>query len=530
MADRLYPLLMKPGIKRDGTPFQGEYCTDGQWMRFQRGRPKKMGGYVAIEGKAYNPAVINLMTFSSQGNTFWAVNQKGVNESGYVFIYQGSEMFIQSLSFGNAKGGYWLMEGPVSYNGTPHFLMNYVRDWSNILSDAACQLYLVPLIKNYAMTGDEQIKLDIKDANAQRINLNGGMRLVPPFLFVWGMNGAVAWSSSSDIKDFTIKETTNTPGSLSISNDKVIQGYPLRAGAQSPAILFWTLNSLVRLLNVSPDSYDFKADVISKNVSILSRLSVVEYDGLFFWPGTDRFFVYNGTVQEVPNTLNLNYFFDNVDMSQRQQVVGVRNQKYGEIWWFYSDKRDSKPYNTRAVIYNKRENTWYDTKINRDAAWYDDATGVMFAAGKAKDTDTVWQVWQHEQGTVGQDYQQKVFPIPASLQTPVISWGAVGPEKEEVGLDRQIQFKRLEPDFILNKGVPDGNAPSLKVDLISRLYAQSVPTTTSIGTIEGVLDATPATEKLTQAVTGRQMSFVFSSEDDFEMGQPLVKFGVGGVQ
>ena len=154
----------------------------------------------------------------------------------------------------------------------------------------------------------------------------------------------------------------------------------------------------------------------------------------------------------------------------------------------------------------------------------------MFAAGKAKDTDTVWQVWQHEQGTAGQDYQQKVFPIPASLQTPVISWAAVGPEKEEMGLDRQIQFKRLEPDFILNKGVPDGNAPSLKVDLISRLYAQSVPTTTSIGTIEGVLDATPATEKLTQAVTGRQMSFVFSSEDDFEMGQPLVKFGVGGVQ
>ena len=529
MADRLYPLLMKPGIKRDGTPFQGEYCTDGQWMRFQRGRPKKMGGYVALPYITYSTThntILNLMIFSSLGQTYYAVYHGELTKgSGYVDIYANGEVFMQMG--GSPK--FALFEGPVSYNGTPHFLTQRVQDFNDINSNVESDLYIFPLNKGGNIPFNA-VSLNITDANDQRINLNGGMRLVPPFLFVWGMNGAVAWSSSSNIKDFTIKENTNTPGSLSISNDKVIQGYPLRAGAQSPAILFWTLSSLVRLLNVSPDSYDFKTDVISKNVSILSRLSVVEYDGLFLWPGTDRFFVYNGTVQEVPNTLNLNYFFDNVDMTRRQQVVGVRNQKYGEIWWFYCDKRDSKPYNTRAVIYNKRENTWYDTKINRDAAWYDDATGVMFAAGKAKDTDTVWQVWQHEQGTAGQDYQQKVFPIPASLQTPVISWAAVGPEKEEMGLDRQIQFKRLEPDFILNKGVPDGNAPSLKVDLISRLYAQSVPTTTSIGTIEGVLDATPATEKLTQAVTGRQMSFVFSSEDDFEMGQPLVKFGVGGVQ
>ena len=526
---RLYPLLMKSGIMRDGTSFQGEYCTHGQWMRFQRGKPRKIGGYAAIQGKAYDPAVINLMTFSSQGDAFWAVNQKGVNESGYVFIYQGSEMFIKSLTFGNAKGGYWLMEAPVSSKGAPHFLMNYVRDWSDILSGAACQLYLVPLIKNYVMTGDEQIKLEIKDANGQRLTLNGGMRLVPPYLFVWGINGAVAWSSPSDMSLFSPKgmdEQLTGAGSLTISNDKVIQGYPVRAGAQSPAVLFWTLNSVVRVLNVGVDGVTFKADPISKNVSILSRLSVVEYDGLFFWPGTDRFFIYNGTVQEVPNTLNLNWFFDHVDMTRRQQVVGVRNQKYGEIWWFYPDKRDEKPYNTRALIYNKRENTWYDTKINRDAAWYDDASGILFAAGKAKDTDTVWQVWRHEQGTVGQDYQRNVFPIPASLQTPVISWASVGPQKEDIGLDRLITLERLEPDFILSKGIPDEEEPpAVKIQVRTREYAQSAETSIDIPDL-----VTPRTEKLTTEISGRQMSLVFSSEDDFEMGNPLLQFDVGAAQ
>ena len=48
MEKNLYPLLFKPGIKRDGTLFQSEYCTDGQWVRFQRGTAKKIGGMRSI--------------------------------------------------------------------------------------------------------------------------------------------------------------------------------------------------------------------------------------------------------------------------------------------------------------------------------------------------------------------------------------------------------------------------------------------------------------------------------------------------
>jgi hypothetical protein len=521
---RLYPLLMKPGIQRDGTSFQSDYCIDGQWMRFQRGRPRKIGGYIAIEGQYYSPPAINLMTFSSEGNAFWAVNQKGNNNSsGYVFIYQGNELFQISLSFNNAKEGYWLMDGPVSYGGQSCLLLNFVYDRENMHANTPCQLYLVPLINNYRMTDQNKIILPTNDS----LTLNGGMRLVPPFLFVWGMKGAVAWSDVRDIKNFDIQNEngTSTPGLIRISNDKVIQGHPIRGGAQSPAILFWTMNSLVRLLNVSPDSYDFKVDVISKNVSILSRLSVVEYDGLFFWPGTDRFFVYNGTVQEVPNTLNLNWFFDNVDMSKRQQVVGVRNQKYGEIWWFYPDKRDKKSYNTRALIYNKQENTWYDTKINRDAAWYDDASGVMFAAGQNLAENGEWQVWQHEQGTVEQDYKRNVSPIPASLQTPVISWASVGPQKEDIGLDRQLILTRLEPDFKMEKGFPEKSAlPSVTASIQIKQYAQDNAVSQPLGII------TPATNILSANIAGRQMSPVFSSNDHFEMGNVLLQFDIGPEQ
>ena len=36
------------GIKRDGTKFEGDFYTDGQWVRFQRGLPRKIGGYRSI--------------------------------------------------------------------------------------------------------------------------------------------------------------------------------------------------------------------------------------------------------------------------------------------------------------------------------------------------------------------------------------------------------------------------------------------------------------------------------------------------
>ena len=44
----IYSLAIPAGIKRDGTIFQNDQYTDGVWCRFQRGDPKKMGGYKTL--------------------------------------------------------------------------------------------------------------------------------------------------------------------------------------------------------------------------------------------------------------------------------------------------------------------------------------------------------------------------------------------------------------------------------------------------------------------------------------------------
>lgn len=48
MAANVISLAIKPGIQRDGTLFDAPIHVDGLWVRFQRGRARKIGGYNAI--------------------------------------------------------------------------------------------------------------------------------------------------------------------------------------------------------------------------------------------------------------------------------------------------------------------------------------------------------------------------------------------------------------------------------------------------------------------------------------------------
>ena len=50
-----YQFSTKPGIQRDGTNLDANFFNDGQHVRFQRGRPRKIGGYRAIVSTLTGP-------------------------------------------------------------------------------------------------------------------------------------------------------------------------------------------------------------------------------------------------------------------------------------------------------------------------------------------------------------------------------------------------------------------------------------------------------------------------------------------
>jgi len=527
MASNLFPLVYSAGIQRDGTKFQSEYCLDGQWVRFQRGKVRKIGGIKGASTVANMQRVTDLSIFpwraGGESLTFICGElgiRAQINSPDWTFI---SDNIL--FNYVAQPEDMWESETVVDTGGLASYRVFMLTQNALNINDNTGQSVFYR--KNIA-TADVGVAEVTLNAGVKPL-INGGLVFAAPYLFLYGSNGLVQYSQTANPFVFTAGSGS---GSLVISADKVIYGSPIRGGDNSPTILFWTLSSVVRVTNTEKNGADFfRSDVLSNSSSILSSKCVVEYDGLYFWPGTERFFVYNGIIQEVDNRINLNYFYNNIDMDRRQQVFGVKNTKYGEIWWFYPVKGVPGA-NSRAIVYNKRENTWYDTDISRTAGVFSADFGFMgsygrFLADEQNAAET--NLWKHEVGDKQDAIRagnRVIAPIVSSFTTPVISWAAFPPKvgkgaKPSQLINRWIDLQRIEPDFV---NLENPGPINCFVSVNTQEYAQSKIDTSPP---QGFSSITP---KLDMRVQGRNMSLTFASEDGFEVGEIILLLGVGDAR
>lgn len=194
------------------------------------------------------------------------------------------------------------------------------------------------------------------------VAVSGGVVSLHPYLFVYGNNGSIRNCAAGNFHDWVSSDANEA----NMATGKIVKGLPVRGGSNSPSGLFWSLDSVIRVsyapttINVGSTSVTqfWRYDVISSQSSMLSSQSVIEYDGIYYWCGVDRFLLYNGVVKEIPNSMNQNWFFDNLNYNQRQKVYATKVPRFGEIWWFYP--RGNSTECNDAVVYNVRENVWYD--------------------------------------------------------------------------------------------------------------------------------------------------------------------------
>jgi len=230
------------------------------------------------------------------------------------------------------------------------------------------------------------------------VSVSGGVVTLHPYVFVYGNNGLIKNCAAGNAQDWVSADANE----VNVATGKIVQGLPVRGGSNAPSGLFWSLDSLIRVSYIggtgTPIQY-WRYDIISSQSSILSSQSAIEYDGVYYWCGVDRFLLYNGTVKEIPNTFNQNYFFDNLNYNQRQKVWVTKIPRYGEIWWFYP--RGSATECTDAIIYNVRENIWYDAGealgARRSAGYFSQVFSHPVAAGW--DTSTATAVFTQSMST-----------------------------------------------------------------------------------------------------------------------------------
>jgi len=500
----IYSLAIPAGIKRDGTQFQNDRYTDGVWCRFQRGEPKKIGGFSTL-----------FTSFSGIYRGMINIPYNGVN---YVFAGNANtlDVFTTGTTYGNGSGPYASIPLPgsvfanvtsntttqvvvpgdatitfgvgtefiITQTGTPvvytitgstyaagppaHTTINFTpaapsgtitKIWLNDVifepdarndwqfdaqfSPAGGQLSLFAhpgknlqnidsgvtsqiMVGNVAPDPNNQYFLTgLCDSQGQNptykpISVDGGVCVLYPFIFAYGSHGFLANNNvSQTYADQNFYDWNGTfANQTNVSSSKIVKGMPMRGGTNSPSGLFWATDSLIRVsFNSQATQFYWTYDIISSQISIMSSNSVVEMDGIFYWMGVDRFYQYGGTVKVLPNDMNVNYLFNNLNYQQRQKVWATKIPRYNEIWFFYP--RGTNTECTDAIIYNVKDNLWYDAG---------QAIGTRRSCGYTTELfpTPIWAGWEYETSVSN--------PIP-TIDTPM---GAPAPGLNQVYLPGDV--------------------------------------------------------------------------------------------
>jgi len=99
MTKKVFAIDTQPGVQRDGTIFDMNFYTDGRWVRFQRGRPRKIGGYRAITEDAHgysrglyvNSVDGNNQVFNGYNNGLEVIN---IDNNGIVLVLTSSPLLV----------------------------------------------------------------------------------------------------------------------------------------------------------------------------------------------------------------------------------------------------------------------------------------------------------------------------------------------------------------------------------------------------------------------------------------------------
>ena len=582
MTAKVIALRVPPGIQRDGTQFDSLMFVDGKWLRFQRGRPRKIGGYKGIflnsdgisrgmamtavngfnyvvsgynnnleqwitdtdDGIGSGPYAYALSDFTADPNNLWqfdvAYDATGSNTNNLVAHPGQNLQYITNTVntpvlrgvFPGTVGSLTMSKvGVFTAAGTTNSTTTFTLAAVNVRVGAGqsisgtgipagttvVSVTSLAVVMSAAATATGSITATFDN----NIAVSGGCVVLHPYLFVYGNNGLIQNSSAGDWANWVSPDANAN----NVATGKILKGLPIRGGSTSPSGLFWAADALIRV-SFAPSTagsvaYYWTYDLVSSQTSVMSSSGIIEYDGIFYWAGVDRFLSYNGVVQEIPNTVNQNYFFDNLNLTQRQKVWATKIPRYGEIWWFYP-KGDATEC-TDAIIYNVREQSWYDAGeaigARRSAGVFSEIFPKPIWAGNEANSMGKYTMWQHESG-VDRVYLTSVSAIQSFFETSNLGTlgGLVG-SSDQPGDNLWTRIERVEPDFI--------QTGDMTVTVTGKGYADDVDIESDPFTF------TPTSLKVDMREQRREMRLRFESNTyngDYQAGKILLSLTTGDVR
>ena len=306
----------------------------------------------------------------------------------------------------------------------------------------------------------------------------------------------ISWCDQENILQWE-PLATNTAGSLRVSSGSQIVG-GLRARQET---LIWTDTSLYSLQFVGPP-LTFGINLINEGVGLVAPNAAINSPAGVFWMDRKGFYVYSGSVQNVPCSVH-SYVFNDINEQQNYQFFAFLNRQFNEVGWFYNSSDSDLP--DRYVTFNYADSVWAIGQLAR-TAWIDEGIeNNPRAAGEDSDS---YYIYNHEFGNDNDG---------SPMTNVYIESGDF-----DIGEGEQFQFiKRMIPDV---KFTGDGGSDQqINTVLKTRNYPGDSLVTDSTTSF------TSTTTKIEMRARARQAVLRFESDDDASV-QLGLGFRVGGTR
>ena len=237
---------------------------------------------------------------------------------------------------------------------------------------------------------------------------------------------------------------TTTAGELRLSTGSVIVG----AIQTKQQIIVFT-DASVHAMQYIGDPFTFGLQEVSSATSIISPNAMVAVGDFVFWMGKSEFYVYNGTVTQIPCDVK-EYVFSNLHIDQQLKVYAGHCSAFSEVWWFYPSANSAE--NDSYVIYNYEQRVWYYGTMPRTA--YADRSILSFPLAVSPDGYIYYQESGLNDGSVA----------PAVALTPYIESSVI-----DMGDGDQFMFAtRIIPDLTFRNST--NAAPTATMTLKARNF------------------------------------------------------------
>jgi len=291
------------------------------------------------------PGVITLPAgFNFKNGTLIQFESSGALPTGLVV---GTTYFVRDSSGTNFSVAATISGAAITTSGTQSGLQ--------YISQRGVNIYGVedpnaPIVHNYLLVSDSRFVVLFGTNEYQSTVLD-------PMLVRWSdQESPFVWEPLA----------TNQAGSLRLS-----LGSEIVAAVQTRQEIVIITDQAVYSMQYLGPPFVWGAQPLGDNISIIGPNAALVANGVVYWMGVDKFYMYDGRVQ----TLNCDlrrYVFSDLNMEQNQQVFAGTNEGFNEVWWFYCSKNSLTV--DRYVIFNYLENVWYYGNMPR-TAWLD--TGLL---------------------------------------------------------------------------------------------------------------------------------------------------------